>query len=141
MMYLLDTDHATIIQRGGTVGDRIRARIASHRVGAVHVSIISYEEQVRGRLAEVARTQSIVRQKVAYLRLAETLDLYCKAPVLAFDESAVAQFQRLWLMRLCVGTMDLKIAAIALANDATLLTRNLLDFERVPDLRIEDWSI
>jgi len=38
-----------------------------------------------------------------------------------------------------VGTMDLKIASIALANDATLLTRNTSDFKRVPDLRIEDW--
>src|SRR5947207_289179 len=122
-MYLIDTDHATMMQRGGSAGDRIRTRIASHPVGAIHVSIISYEEQVRGRLAEIARTHSIVKQQVPYRRLAETLDLYCKAPVLAFDESAIAQFQRLWLMRLRVGTMDLKIAAIALANDAILLTR------------------
>ena len=35
--------------------------------------------------------------------------------------------------------MDLKIASIALANDATLLTRNTNDFRRVPGLRIADW--
>jgi tRNA(fMet)-specific endonuclease VapC len=141
VIYLLDTDHATTLQRGGAAGDRLRARIASHPVGAVHVSIISYEEQVRGRLAEVSRAQAIVRQQVVYQRLSETLDLYCKAPMLAFDDAAVAQFQRLWLTRLRVGTMDLKIAAIALANDAILLSRNRSDFERVPDLRIEDWCI
>jgi tRNA(fMet)-specific endonuclease VapC len=37
--------------------------------------------------------------------------------------------------------MDLKIAAIALANDVTLLTRNLSDFGKVPDLRTEDWAL
>jgi tRNA(fMet)-specific endonuclease VapC len=67
--------------------------------------------------------------------------LYCTAPVLPFDESAIAHFQRLWLMRLRVGTMDMKIAAIALAHDATLLTRNISDFEKVPGLLVEDWSI
>ena len=36
--------------------------------------------------------------------------------------------------------MDLKIAAIVLANDATLLTRNLGDFRKVPDLKAEDWT-
>lgn len=35
--------------------------------------------------------------------------------------------------------MDLKIASIALANDATVLTRNARDFGKVPNLRIEDW--
>jgi tRNA(fMet)-specific endonuclease VapC len=37
--------------------------------------------------------------------------------------------------------MDLKIAAIALAHNATVLTRNLKDFSRVPDLRGEGWTV
>ena len=130
-----------MMQRGGNDGDRIRMRISGCPIGAVKVTIISYEEQVRGRLAEISRTHSIVKQQVPYERLTETLDLYCKAPVLAFDESAIAHFQRLWLMRLRVGTMDLKIAAIALAHNATLLTRNRSDFEKVPGLLVEDWSV
>jgi predicted nucleic acid-binding protein len=35
----------------------------------------------------------------------------------------------------------LKIAAIALKHDATLLARNLTDFGMVPDLRVEDWTV
>jgi tRNA(fMet)-specific endonuclease VapC len=54
---------------------------------------------------------------------------------------AAERFHALWIMRLRIGTMDLKIAATALANDATLLTRNTSDFGRIPGLRIEDWSV
>ena len=43
------------------------------------------------------------------------------------------------MARIRIGTMDLKIAAIALANDAILLSRNLTDFSKVPALRVEDW--
>ena len=35
--------------------------------------------------------------------------------------------------------MDLKIAAIALSHAALLLSRNLVDFTRVPGLRVENW--
>lgn len=50
------------------------------------------------------------------------------------------EFQRLKRSRLRIGTMDLKIAAIALVHDATLITRNRADFAKVPGLRVEDWS-
>jgi tRNA(fMet)-specific endonuclease VapC len=35
--------------------------------------------------------------------------------------------------------MDLKIASIVLANQATLLSANLRDFQQVPGLQVEDW--
>jgi tRNA(fMet)-specific endonuclease VapC len=37
--------------------------------------------------------------------------------------------------------MDLKIVAIVLAHEATLLSRNLADFGQVSGLRVEDWSV
>jgi tRNA(fMet)-specific endonuclease VapC len=40
-----------------------------------------------------------------------------------------------------IGNNDLMIAAIALANDLTVVTNNVNEFKRVPGLRVEDWSV
>ena len=40
-----------------------------------------------------------------------------------------------------IGPYDLLIASIALVNDATLITRNTGEFQRVNGLRIEDWQV
>ena len=39
-----------------------------------------------------------------------------------------------------IGANDMFIAAIALAHDCILVTRNTREFQRVPGLRIEDWT-
>lgn len=139
-MYLLDTDHVTLLDRGGREGETIRLRLDALAPGEVAVSIVSFEEQTRGWLSVINSMRRVDRQVEGYQRLERILKFYCSTPLRPFDEAAVEQFQRLWTARVRVGTMDLKIAAIALANDATLLTRNLTDFRKVPGLRAEDWS-
>jgi tRNA(fMet)-specific endonuclease VapC len=139
-LYLMDSDHISLIDRAGPEGARILARIAALPPDSVAVSLISYEEQMRGWMAEIARMQSVDRQLAAYSRLSRMREYYCITPILPFDEKALAQFQSLWLRRLRVGTMDLKIAAVALANLATLVTRNSGDFGKVSGLAMEDWS-
>jgi tRNA(fMet)-specific endonuclease VapC len=59
--------------------------------------------------------------------------------ILAWEESAVKEFESLRQRKIRIGTMDLKIASIVLAHHATLLTANLRDFQQVPGLRAEDW--
>lgn len=39
-----------------------------------------------------------------------------------------------------IGANDLMIAATALAHGAVLITRNVREFERVPNLRYENWQ-
>jgi tRNA(fMet)-specific endonuclease VapC len=60
--------------------------------------------------------------------------------VLLFEDPAVAEFKRLKQSKIRIGTMDLRIASIALANTATVISRNLRDFQRVPGLHVEDWT-
>jgi len=59
--------------------------------------------------------------------------------MLPWDSEAATHFTRLRRQGIRIGTMDLKIASITLAHDATLLTRNLSDFSQVPELRVENW--
>lgn len=139
-MILLDTDYISLIARGGAEGQRIIGRLSIVPPAEVAVSIISYEEQMRGWLAEIAAARTVARQETKYHELGRMLKYYCSTPILPFEGVAITTFQNLWLQRLRIGTMDLKITAIAIANDATLLTRNLTDFNKVPDLRTEDWS-
>lgn len=40
-----------------------------------------------------------------------------------------------------IGSNDLQIAAIALANHLTLVTHNTSEFSRVPNLMWEDWEV
>ena len=59
--------------------------------------------------------------------------------VAAFDEQAAAMIDGLRKKKVNIGSSDLKIAAIALVNDAVVLTANSRDFEKVPSLRFENW--
>lgn len=139
-MLILDTDHLSILQRGGAGAARVRARLARHAPEEVATTIVTFEEQMRGWLAYLARARSLTQQVEAYGRLRTHLDHYRRIPVLDFDEQAAVHVQRLRKERIRMGAMDLKIAAIALAWEGTLLTRNLRDFGRVPGLGIQDFT-
>ncbi|GAA6617295.1 type II toxin-antitoxin system VapC family toxin [Scytonema sp. NUACC26] len=60
--------------------------------------------------------------------------------ILQYDEKSQEIYQNLRNQRIRIGTQDLRIASIVLANKGILLTRNLRDFEKVPGLTIQDWS-
>ena len=75
----------------------------------------------------------------AYQLLHNSLAFFSSIPVLPYDNHAATQFGDLRRLRLRIGSMDLRIAAIALSQNVVLLSRNLKDFSRVPNLRVEDW--
>lgn len=64
---------------------------------------------------------------------------------LAFDDSCVDSYGRIRsdLQRagILIGPNDLLIAAIAVANNLTLVTNNTGEFSRVAGLSLEDWSL
>ena len=95
-MIVLDTDHLSVLERSDQPGSVVlRAHLADLPPSEVVTTIISYEEQMRGWMAYLARTRSVAHQVEAYRRLLQHLDNYRRMPVLAFDEAAAAAFQQL----------------------------------------------
>ena len=140
-MYVLDTDHISLLERVDSIDkQRLLNRLGRLSEGEVATSIISFEEQIRGWTAYLSKCKSLSQQVDAYRRLRLQLNNYCSMLILDFDDRSASQFQDLKTQHLRIGTMDLKLASIVLVNNATLLSRNLRDFRRIPNLRVEDWT-
>ncbi len=138
-MYVLDTDHLGEYQKGTSPASERLIRRLDATTEAVATTIITVEEIMRGWMAAIRRENDPRRQKKAYERLANLFRFFVSWDILPWDEAAITQFEQLVQNKIRIGTMDLKIASIALAQDATLLTCNARDFGKVPSLRIDDW--
>ncbi len=139
-MYFFDTDHMSLLDLGRAEGERIKAHLRNVPPDDVAVTVISYEEQTRGWLARIAQMRTPEREIGVYTELKRQLNNYCRIAVVEYDAAAVEIFKRLRQEGIRIGTMDLKIAAITLAHNATVLTRNPQHFAKVPNLKHEDWS-
>ena len=137
-MILLDTDHATILKYPDTARcNRLVARIARVVDEPVGVTIITIEEQMRGWLASVAKERQARRQVGPYRELARLFEFFADFEIAPFDDAAAVQFDQ--FNRIRISTLDRKIAAVAIVNDALLLTANRRDYEKVPGLRFDNW--
>ncbi len=142
MTYLLDTDHFVTIQRQSEpFASHLSARMAQHSVDEFAVSILTFHELAMGAHKLINDARKRRRQIITGYELLQIAFVdYQRFTVLAFDEAAQDRFDA-FPGNLRVGATDLRIAAVALANDLTLLTRNSRDFARVPNLKFEDWTV
>ena len=134
---LLDTDHLTVLQTpDSTRRDRLVARLelADDVVGT---TVVNVEEQMRGWLASIAKERLALRQVRSYTRLAQLFAFFADYEIASFDVPSATVFGT--FSRIRIGTMDLKIAAIAIVHNSLLLTANRRDFEQIPGLRFENW--
>ena len=118
------------------------ARLSRLDDPVVGTTIITKVELLRGRidfLLKAATGSETVRKQQLLQRTEELL-----APLLIvpFDLAAAAQFDRLRAHRAyrAIGRADLLVASIALANQATLVTRNLRHFTRIPGIQLYEDS-
>jgi tRNA(fMet)-specific endonuclease VapC len=109
------------------------------------VERFSSDESLQSTRASWRRPSSPLKSKRgvglvdAYNGFANLMVFCRKWIILPFDALAAQQFHMLKTQKVRISTMDLKIASIALAHSATLLSANLRDFRQVPDLTVEDW--
>jgi tRNA(fMet)-specific endonuclease VapC len=137
-LYILDSDHLSLYQRGHQA---LGYQLLVIRPEQIAITVISVEELIRGRLAQIRKANQPQERIYSYYWFNKTIDFLQNFRVLDYAAQAEYCFQSLLAQKIRVGTQDLKIAAIALSQRARLITRNRKDFERIPGLALEDWSV
>lgn len=140
-MYLLDTDIVSHLLDSRRRNDVLSDRVRSVPLDELAISIITVEEIMRGRLDVVRQAQTARRNVVdAYERLLLLFTKLHRFPVLPYSSDADRTFDSLPAAIKRRGVNDCRIAAIALVTGSTVVTANTRHFERVPGLKVEDWT-
>ncbi len=140
-MFVFDTDHIGILQRGrGPAFDKLTEKLRKANEVDIYVTIISFHEQVAGWTKHVKGSLEQSKIVFGYLRLESILQDFSESQVLPYSPAASEIFEDLRNQKIRIPTMDLRIASIVIANQMVLVTRNQRDFEKVPNLEMEDWT-
>ena len=139
-MPILDTNPISILERRNANAMRLSAYLETFSEDSIYVTVISYEEQIRGWMATLGSARTPFAQVLPYARLLEQLENYCHLQILPFDSAAADRFQLLRREHRQISSPDLKIAAIALVNNELLITQNTRDFASIASLKLKDWT-
>jgi len=133
MRYLLDTNVCVMYLNGRSIS--VRDRLRSISIEEIVVCSLVKAELFYGAMRSNSPTQTLERQQ-------GFLESFASLPF--DDEAAIICGQiraHLASAGTPIGAYDLQIAAIALANNLTLVTHNTREFGRVDGLQIEDWEV
>jgi tRNA(fMet)-specific endonuclease VapC len=139
-MIALDTNILTEILLGTSSYVRRISGIPSYQQT---VPVIVVEEIIRGRLNTIRRAESgkfNISIDRAYKLFQDTFNDFQYLQILHYTARAEAQFQYWRQQKIRISTHDLRIAAICNYFNATLITRNRRDFDKIPDLNVEYWE-
>ncbi|MFN8487761.1 MAG: type II toxin-antitoxin system VapC family toxin [Caldilineaceae bacterium] len=132
-MWLLDSN--TWIRYLNPAPSPVKAKLAAHSAAEILLCDV-----VKAELYFGAYKSQRVAQNLALLST-----LFAQFHSLPFDGQIAQLFGEIRADLARKGTpivpYDLQIAAIALANNVTLVTHNTTEFGRISTLRLEDWEI
>ncbi len=144
-MIVLDTQPVSQLQRTGSPdAARIEQRLGRLPPDEVWITIITPFEQFKGCIAAINAAKGPDKQLPPFTVLERLVDHYCRRwrrRILSFNAAAAREFLKFTpeLIRK-IGGRDARIAAIALAHGATVLTANVRDFRLVPRLKVEEFA-
>nr|WP_236677080.1 type II toxin-antitoxin system VapC family toxin [Piscinibacter lacus] len=124
LIYLIKNQPAHVAQRVDQMADDTR----------LGMSFITWAELLKGA-ERSTRKPEVLKRLDALSRQIKVL--YPSGP--AICRHYAEQFTRLKDAGTPIGANDLWIACHALAEDATLVTHNTREFQRIEGLRLEDW--
>jgi tRNA(fMet)-specific endonuclease VapC len=136
-MKLLDTNTLThLFASHPRVLERYRGE-----ADEVATTIVSRIEVLQGRFSTLLKAATGPELRRAQRWLDQTVEHLASIATVPVDDTAADEFDRLRANKKLkkIGRADLLIAAVTLANKATLVTRNEKDFRQVPGLKIENW--
>jgi tRNA(fMet)-specific endonuclease VapC len=137
-MHMLDTDTLPRAHAGSPgIAERVR------EVGEENVAttIITAIEVLRGRYEFLLKASNGDQLLRAQQLLQSSEQLFQTLPIIPVEQTSAAVFDRLRQDKKLkkIGRADLLIASIALANRATLVTRNRKHFRQIHGLQLENW--
>lgn len=132
MRYLLDSNICIYSMKNKPL--QVLRRLQNVGRAAVAVSIITVVELRQG-------AEGSQRPELAHSRLNDFLEPITVLPFEEADAQAAARIRaQLFRIGRPIGDLDSLIAAQALARDLIVVTNNVDEFERVPDLAIANWA-
>jgi tRNA(fMet)-specific endonuclease VapC len=139
-LYVLDTDHVSMwLEKQSAVCRNVALYEAD-----IAITIVTVQEIFNGWVGRLNDPAQSNRQVELYAKLSRVIALLKEVEVLDFDAAADRIFRQLLTdhptLRKHRIQKDMRIAAIAIANQATIVTRNQRDFIQVPGLSVLDWS-
>jgi len=131
MRYLLDTSLCSMVLRGCSPAER---RLRQCRIEDMAISSVTWAEAMYG----CARSQRGAMLREMWLQLVANW------PIVPFDDRCAEAYARirsgLERQGCVIGDRDMMIAATALVHGLVLVSNNTDEFQRVPDLRVENWT-
>lgn len=132
MTYMLDTNICIYAMKNKP--EKVLQRLKAEINSGICISSITLAELEHG----VKRSSDPVKNEQALLRFLVPLS------ILPFGSAAASEYGEIKAYLQSKGTpigpLDMLIAGHARAEDVILVTNNVREFERVPDLEIENWA-
>lgn len=136
--YILDTDHVSLILSNHP---QVTAKASIHQIA---VTIITVQELFNGWVARINDPSQVNNLPTLYTKLCTTVKYLQTVEILDFTTQADTCLKQLLKnnppLRKNRRQKDLRIAAVVLSLNATVVTRNQRDFGLIPGLVITDWT-